>query len=63
MFRVKGQGRRLPSLSILVLMRIAIHLGSKAMRVLIGFLAIVAAAQAPVPAFAYSCVMSPAKDS
>jgi hypothetical protein len=58
-----GQGRRLPSLSILALMRVAVRLGIQAMRFLIGYLSIVAAVQAPLPAFAYSCVVSPAKDS
>jgi hypothetical protein len=33
------------------------------MRFLIGYLSIVVAAQAPLPAFAYSCAMSPAKDA
>jgi len=53
----------LPSPSIPVLMRIAIRFGREAMHRWIGILLVAAAALAPLPALAYSCAMSPAKDS
>ena len=53
----------MPSPFIPVLMRVAIRFGREAMRRLIGILLVAAAALAPLPAVAYSCAMSPAKDS